>query len=349
VTVKKLEFDVEYLPTIEGLPQSPQDLHKQAASNDSPTIESWRQTWINNYKTNQEKNGPFCDNGIGKLFGGFALKPCIVAGSGPSLANNIDQLRDKGNVPLVSCLHNFHYMEDNDVDVDYYVTLDAGKVTIPEISEGGQHDHEFYLERTKDKTLLAFVGTDPELIESWQGKIYWFNCPIPDEKCKEEFAKAERFDNYISNGGNVLGACVYFAKAYMGANPIAFVGADFAFGYNKQFHPWKSKYDGKLGNYQRGIDCFGMPIKTWSSYYNFKCWFDSICIRVPGEWLNCSEGGTLGVYPQGLIKQIRHKSLKEFLDGYNLYKKMEYQATNPENADEDMGVEGVPPQPKLFF
>lgn len=349
MTIKNIDVDLEYLPIIEALPQSPQALHKQAASNDSPTIESWRDTWIKNFKENHSKHGPFSDNGIGKLYGGFHLKPCIIAGSGPSLANNIEVLRNKGDIPLVSCLHNFHYMEDNGIDVDYYVTLDAGKVTIEEISEGGEKSHEEYLEISKKRKLLAFVSTDPDLIHSWGGSVYWYNCPIPDKTCKDAFAEIERFDNFVSNGGNVLGACMYFAKAYMGANPICFIGADFAFGYKNNFHPWDSKYDKDLGNYIRLHDCFGMPIKTWQSYHNFKCWFDSICIKCPGEWINCTEGGTLGVYPQGLIKQIRHKSLKEFIDGYNLYKAMEYQAKNPQNADEETGVEGLAPQPKLFF
>jgi hypothetical protein len=69
---------------------------------------------------------------------------------------------------------------------------------------------------------------------------------------------------------------------------------------------------------------------------------------VPGEFINCSEGGTYGVYPEGLIKHIKHKPLKEFIDGYNLYKTLEYQANNPSNAIEHVG-EGIPPQHKLFF
>lgn len=347
--LRNVEMDLEYLNTIDLPPQSSKQLHNQAASNDDPTIDSWRETWIKNYKENHRLFGPFCDNGIGKIYGEAHLRPAIVVGSGPSLANNVDVLATAGDIPILSCLHNFHYMVDNDVPVDYYVTLDAGEVTIEEISEGGEHDHEYYLEKTKDSTLLAFVGSSPNLIKSWRGKVLWFNCPIPDQKVKDEYEATEKFQNFVTNGGNVLGACVYIAKAYMGANPLAYVGADFAFGYKKNFHPWKSKYDGKLGDVIRTLDCWGNKVYTWRSYNNFKCWHDSITMRVPGEWINCSEGGTFGVYQQGLIKQIRHKPLKEFIDGYKLYKAMEYQANNPHNADEDLGVPGVPPQPKLFF
>lgn len=352
------KVQLEYLNTIDVPPQSPAQLHKQASQNDDPTIDSWREIWIKNQKINHEKFGPFGEKGIGKLFNEFNLKPCIIAGSGPSLANNIEDLKKKGNIPLISCLHNFHYFEDREIEVNYYVSLDAGPVTIEEISEGGSQPHEFYLERTREKTLLAFVGSDPGLISSWRGKVLWFNCPIPDQRVRDAHNSVERFENFISNGGNVLGACLYIAKAYMGANPIVYIGADFSFsgashslqsgiGMNK-FHAWDSKYDGKLGQAMRTIDAFGNKVYTWASYYNFKCWHDSIAMRCPGEFINCSEGGTYGVYPEGLIRQIKHKSLKEFIDGYNLYQCMRHQAEHPENASEDVG-HGLPPQPKLFF
>jgi hypothetical protein len=346
---KTIEMELEYLNVLDRPPESPQQLHKAAASNDDPTIEAWRDTWIKNQAENHKLFGPFSENGIGKMFGEFKNQPCIVAGAGPSLAGNISDLKEKGDIGLISCLHNFHYMVDNEVDVNYFVTLDAGKVTIEEISEGGEKDHEFYVEATKNYTLCAFVGSDPDLIKSWKGKILWYNCPIPDQACKDAYDSVEVFHHFVSNGGNVLGACVYIAKAYGGANPIVYVGADFSFGYTKNFHPWKSKYDGKLGNHIRTIDCWGNKVYTWASYLNFKKWHDSITLRVPGEWINCTEGGTWGVYPEGLIKSIKHKPLKEFIQGYRMYETMQYQAENPSNALEDMGVPGVPPQPKIFF
>jgi hypothetical protein len=342
-------MELEYLNTIDTPPQSSKSLHSQAASNDDPTVNAWRDIWIKNMKANHDLIESFCDNGIGKIYGEFDLKPCILAGSGPSLRHNIKDLKEKGDIPLISCLHNFHFMIDNEIDVNYFVTLDAGEITIPEISEGGKEKHEYYLDKTKDHTLLAFIGTSPNLIKAWKGKILWFNCPIPDQSVKDAYDSVERFHNYVANGGNVLGAAVYIAKAYLGANPIAYIGADFAFGYDKKFHGWDSSYDAKIGKVMRTIDCYGNKVYTWQSYYNFKCWHDSITLRVPGEWINCTEGGTWGVYPEGLIKNIKHKPLKEFIHGFTLYKAMKFQADNPKDAAEESGVEGIPPHPKLFF
>ena len=347
--LKTVEMEFEYLNTLDKPPQSPQQMNKEASSNDDITITSWRETWIKNQKSNFEEYGPFSNSAIGKMYGEFNLKPCIIAGAGPSLAGNIKDLKNKGDIPLISCLHNFHFMVDNEIDVNYFVTLDAGKITIEEISEGGKHGHDYYLEKTKDYTLCAFIGSDPDLIKCWRGKILWYNCPIPDEKTRQAFDRLEIFHNLVSNGGNVLGACLYIAKAYGGANPIAYVGADFAFGYKKNFHPFDTKYDGKLGNYIRTMDCYGNKVFTWASYLGFKKWHDSITLRVPGEWLNCSEGGTYGVYPEGLLQTIKHKPLKDFINGYRLYETMKFQAEHPQNAVEDSGQPGVIPQPKIFF
>ena len=88
----------------------------------------------------------------------------MLAGSGPSLVYNGEKLKNRGDMPLISCLHNFHFFEDRDIKVDFYVTLDAGPITITEVSEGGKHDADWYWERTKDCTLVAFIGTHPDLI-----------------------------------------------------------------------------------------------------------------------------------------------------------------------------------------
>ena len=191
--LKTVEMDLEYMPYIAEPMQSAKQLFKQAASNDEVTVNSWRDQWINQTRANHESHGPFHCNSISHLFGKYQGGACLVAGSGPSLGNNIKQLADKGDVPLISVLHNFHYMVDHDVEVDYYVSLDAGNITIEEISEGGQHDHEYYLEKTEDCTLLCFIGTHPELLKSWRDKVLFFNCPIPDRSITEEFNKIEKF------------------------------------------------------------------------------------------------------------------------------------------------------------
>jgi hypothetical protein len=60
----------------------------------------------------------------------------------------------------------------------------------------------------------------------------------------------------------------------------------------------------------RATDVFGHRVKTWQSYYNFKCWFESRACSVPGTYINATEGGILGSYPEGNIEQIKQMAFK---------------------------------------
>ncbi len=326
----KREIILRYQNYIESPPVVPKQLHAQAYSNDVATIESWRPTWIDNFKMNHEKFGPFKDRSIGKFYELMKNKPCIVAGSGPSLKNSIHLLKDRGDVGLVSCLHNFHFMEDNNANPDFYVTLDAGAVTIEEVSEGGTKTPDEYWEQTKGKKLLAYVGANPELLQKWQGEIYFFACPVPDDKYLEEIKKIEEFYVYVGTGGNVLGACLYIAKGFLAANPIAFIGADFSFGYDSKFHAWNSKYDTNLGKCLRATDIFGNRVLTWQSYHNFKCWFDWVATVVPGIYFNCSDGGIFGAYENGNLLDVRQIPLSSFIQMYKLHEHLKEQVAKPD-------------------
>lgn len=328
--IKTVEMDFQYQQTIQGPPISPEELFGKACSSDAVTINTWRQIWIDQYKANHDKYGPFKANSVGTLFNKYARQPVIIVGSGPSLKNNVDELKDTKGIPIVSCLHNFHFLHDKGIKADYFVTLDAGPICVEEVSEGGSQPPEVYWEATKDHTLIAFCGTHPDLIARWKGKVLWFNAPVPEETIMKANDAVEPFGVYVSNGGNVLGACQYIAKAVMGCNPVVFTGADFSFSYTNKFHGWESKYDKSLGHYMRTTDVWGNKVSTWQSYYNFKCFFDSMACKVPGIYVNATEGGILGAYDQGNIQQIVQMPLKDVINMYGMNQTMRSSYESPE-------------------
>lgn len=330
---RKAEIVLEYQNYIETPPASPKQMWGNACSSDTITLESWRDVWIANARANHKRFGKFADYSVGKLFQRAQFQPAVIVGSGPSLGYNGEKLAAKGKIPAVSCLHNYHFFEDRGIDIDYYVSLDAGPVVLEEVAEGGKKTPEEYWKSTKNKKLVAFVGSHPELFEKWQGEIFLFNAPIPDPAYIAAVNELEPFNILMSSGGNVLGACLYLAKGILGANPIAFVGADFSFGYNTgrghKFHSWDSKYDAKLGNVMRGVDVYGNKVLTWPSYWNFKNFFDYISLSVPGIYFNCTEGGMLGAYPEGNLMAIRQMPLEDFLSMYHLNEAIRAQLSDP--------------------
>jgi hypothetical protein len=326
----KREIICEYQNQVDHPPVPAAQLHANACSSDEITVKSWAPTWYRNYKENHEKYGPFAERSVTKFFRKNEHRPAIVAGSGPSLKFNADQLKSRANIPLISCLHNFHYFEDLGLEPDFYVTLDAGEVTIDEVSEGGKKTPEEYWEMTQDRTLIAYTGTSPRLLEKWQGEIYFFHCLVPDDDLNKKCAEVENFPVIMGTGGNVLGAAMYFAKGWMASDTIIYVGADFSFSGQNKFHSWDSKYDEKLGQCLRVTDVFGNKVNTWQSYYNFKNWFDFIAESVPCEWINASEGGCLGAYDIGNIRSIKQMPLEAVLKRYSLSTYLEGQVVSPE-------------------
>lgn len=328
--IKNVDMVFEFKNVIPNSPMPLEGMYQQACQNDKVTVDHWLNRWIANVKSTKERFGSFKEHGIGPLFGTNKFKPAIIVGSGPSLKNNIERLKSVRGIPIISCLHNYHYMVDNEIPVDYYVSLDAGDVVIEEISEGGKNTPEFYRESTKGKTLIAFIGSSPKLFESWQGDVKLFNCPVPNDEYKKAVTDIEPFFTYLSTGGNVLGASTYFAKAILGSNPVIFMGADFCFSYTRKFHAWDSKYDASIGEAMRGIDVWGNAVLTWPSYWNFKVWFDWLSSAVPGLYINCTEGGLMGSYPEGNIASIRQMTLDDCLYMYEMHEKVRDGCENPE-------------------
>lgn len=338
---------LEYQNVIPGPPAPPQALHARACANDTTTVDYWRDIWISQTRENHATVGSFAAHSVGKLYNRWRHRPAVVAGSGPSLAGNGAQLKDRGEIPLVSCLHNFHFFEDRGITPDVYVSLDAGPIVLDELSEGGLLSPDEYWARTAGKTLACFIGSHPDLVRRWRGEVLFFNAVIPDDGIRAAMSAIEPFNLYLGNGGNVLGASTYLAKAVLGCNPIAFVGADFCFDYarvvdgkaKQRFHGWDSQYDKNIGECLPVTDIYGNKRKSWPSYLGFKAWQEYVACTTPGIWFNCSEGGTLGAYPEGNIAQFTYMDLERFLNMYLVNEQIEQHCKTPQAG---------PPIPLLF-
>jgi len=326
--IELLSYPKEYQPYIDRAPVAPEQMYRNSTANDKATINSWKNDWIANYKSNQEKYGPFYMRSLGELFQAHLHKPAVIIGSGPHLKRNAHLLKDAKGMVIISCLHNFHFLEDLGVNVDYYVTLDAGPITVEEVTEGGDPFKDYW-KLTESKTLLAYAATHPSLLKKWRGKVLFFNAPVPDAGITEALEKIEKFNTHVSNGGNVLGACMYIAKGYLGCSTIIFTGASFSFDSGNKFHGWNSKYDANVGHVLRVPDIFGYKAKTWPSYYNFANWFNWVAEQVPGEYINCTEGGVLGAYESGNIRSIKQMDLKHCLERFGMSEHLREQAQNP--------------------
>jgi hypothetical protein len=317
-----VEMKLMYQDYIPNPPMNSAQLYSKACSNDSLTLESWREQWLEQMATNA-KNYDVIGNTIMSEYNKQKNKPVILAASGPSLKKNIEELaKNKNDMCLVSCCHNFAYFVDNGVKADYYVNLDAGEITYTELGEGGEKSNEYYWEKTKDYTLITCSTAYPKFLNSWKGPIRFFNVCPPDSEFLVRAKAILDFPTYFNVGGNTLGAVLYFSRAILAGGTMIFIGADFSFSYDQHFHSWDSPYDDKFAGLTPWIDVFGNKVQSWGSYINFKHWFDFIACGGKGgavqNFINCTEGGILGAYPQGNIRQITQMTLREALYMHNL-------------------------------
>jgi len=343
VTDSQAVVDLVFQAPIARPPMTQQGMQQTYSAADAITIKTWWDEWLKN-KTNNLRSYDVLKNNVMLDYGKFAFKPVIIAGSGPSLKKNAEQLKDRGDIGLVSTLHNFGYFEEIGVKADYYLNLDAGDITIPEAAEGftdiykkikglsianktAYLDKCNFWDRTKDKTLVTALNSNPELIKRWQGRVLWFDTVLQgmNGEVSKECPEIKDFRVVYQTGGNTLGACLYHARAILGGSPIVFIGADFSF-KDKKFHSWDSPYDAQCTGTIPCVDVYGQKQETWQSYYGFKTWFEFIAMGGHGNtihsFVNCTEGGILGSYPEGNIIQIRQRTLREFIAEYNLHREL---------------------------
>lgn len=353
---------LQYQRVIDGPPPTKEQLYATATRSDAITNTSWNDIWIKQAKENG-KNFDITALSCMSEYKKEAFKPVIIAGSGPSIKKNYRDLKKRtvlkqdletgkmeylegggrSDIKIVSCLHNFGLFENNDImtENDYYLTLDAGAITIPETIEGGEglHDEDWYWERSRNRTLLAHQTANPELLSKWRGKILFFTTPPANQAVKtvfDEVLDSSKVPSF-SVGGNALGACLYFARAILGGSSIIFIGADFSFSYDHKFHGWNSPYDNRFAGVEAATDVFGNRVYTWPSYYGFKCWLDFIAAGGHAgqdhSFINATEGGILGAYPEGNIRQFQFMSLKAALSMFTCHEKIpemtQYTKVNP--------------------
>ncbi len=298
------------------------------------TVAYWRDKWLSNLRANREHYGPFSHRSLGKLWGILKNQPAIVVGAGPSLKKNVADLkraREQG-IKVLACLHSFSFLHDNGVEPDYYVSVDAAPEVADLMSRGGRETPEYYLRKTKRHILLASTTTHPETLRAWQGDVLFGHCLSGDNQFEREAKAIDDFNTNLSTGGNVLGACFYIAKSIMGANPIIFVGADLAYAPDGQFYAAGHTYDYEKVDKGDIVaqDIFGQQVRTHRAFFHFKTWFDHVCRRVPGIYINATEGGILGAYEQGNLACYQFLSLKRVLHMYRIHDHTVMQCEEPQ-------------------
>ncbi|MFB9761516.1 motility associated factor glycosyltransferase family protein [Ectobacillus funiculus] len=169
----------------------------------------------------------------------FANAPAFIVANGPSLDQSMHELKQvKGKALILCCESAIVPLMKNDIKPDAICVLER----IPESYLYHFQDKEY----PEDIALLALAVADPRTFASFTG---------PKIPIFRSFESTSQWINRIVGNGSGLYAglnvshLAYELAVYMGANPIVFVGQNFAYGLDGLTHSKQSKYTEDVQGY----------------------------------------------------------------------------------------------------
>ena len=190
------------------------------------TQKDFGKRWIRNAKINA-KNYPDMgnNNSLAKYHNKLSGKPSILIGAGPSLAKNIDLLRDT-DVTTFAMMHALPYLEKRGVVPDFVVHVDAMAT-----------DREFITESSKDITLIAVSYIAPSVLRKWKGDVSFFST-IASSPLTDRLDSYSTSDTTLKPMACSIASAMEIADELMDSNQIIFIGSDLCYSNNDETHVW---------------------------------------------------------------------------------------------------------------
>lgn len=232
------------------------------------------------------KNIPYISKAISvnKFKNLYSGMPAIVVSSGPSLEKNIDQLKElQKHFIIISGLRNLKGLLNIGVIPDFICVVDAMEINYSFVKD--------YLDL--DIPIVFYENSNSKVIKDYNGpKILY----VSDKK----LCKLLNDDvDVLYQGGSVAHVCTSFA-AYIGCNPIIFIGQDLAYTNDKLHADTSSNSIFSDVTIQENIsddyvwtkDIYGNKVKTSEVFNSFRTRLeDFIDFRNDITFINSTEGG----------------------------------------------------------
>ncbi|WP_408955671.1 motility associated factor glycosyltransferase family protein [Natroniella sp. ANB-PHB2] len=238
--------------------------------------------------------------GVSNFKEAFLNKPIFIIAAGPSLDENIKQLksiRDKGiiiavDTALIPLLTEW-------IRPDFIVSIEPVK-----------NSYKFFKDYLNlEIPLVHSLGIHPKILKDYQGpKTVGFAKSDLLMDCLSKLINKGR----IATGGSVASTALDFAMK-LGGDPVVFVGQDFAFSKQGITHAENTSYeqrkrDNSTLRQVEGIN--GDQVYTSTDYYLYLRWFERyIADNSQVNYIDATEGGAK-------IRGTKILSLKETIFKY---------------------------------
>lgn len=239
--------------------------------------------------------------------------PAIIVSAGPSLQKNINYI-DKNKALIISGGRTLKPLLGVNIDPDFMAIIDGSQASYELV--------ENYLDKT-NTNLIYNEMTNSKILDNYKGpKISSAQSGFMKEILGEDIVD-------IIKGGSVANAMTFIA-AFMGCNPIIFVGQDLAYTDNKGHAECaktesvsidaKENYYKSNDVYVEGID--GKEVRTSLSLKAYKESLEDIVESFKDiKFINATEGGAA-------IKGTEVRKLKEVLEEFEDIKEKDTKIKN---------------------
>ncbi len=227
--------------------------------------------------------------------------PAVCVGAGPSLAKNIDLLRDpaiRKKIVLITAQTTLKPLLDRGIEPDFVTALDYHEIS-----------SRFYenLPPMENVTLVAEPKANQAILDSFPGPIRVSNNPFLDRM----LGKFARPITAIRSGATVAHLSFYLAQ-HVGCDPIMLIGQDMGFSDGLYYCPgtaihdvWATELNAfntlEMMEWQRIVrhrlhldrqeDIHGKSIYTDEQMMTYLKQFERDFIKAPQLVLDCTEGG----------------------------------------------------------
>jgi hypothetical protein len=276
----------------------------------------WGKTWMRNIVRNRAVVD-MSQYGIYNLLDRHVGQTAFLFGAGPSLAENIMDYKDDAKNVILTSTHSLKYLLGAGIRPSYVGVVDAYARQAEWADVGNE---------SKGITLLMDVNCSPRLMDVWKGPIIFFKTVGRGEEgtTARQLYDVCPMEDLLKSGGNVMTAMISAAHL-MGMKKFVFVGHDYAMGAD-HMESGVNYADGSLdvgkgsnlpldalwSDLMIDIDIQGLGTGTLGRMLGYKHWTESAAqIHRDCEFINATEAGVLGAYPEGNLDFIKQMRLKD--------------------------------------
>jgi hypothetical protein len=251
------------------------------------TVKSRIKGWVDNFKANlPEIAGGYA---ISSLIGKMKDVPVVVVGSGPTLDRNIHHLRGLEDKALIICGgSNVLGLQKAGINPHLVLMSDSLEVAKQHVDGVDLSKVNYVLDTFIHPIVLG------RLMDA--KRIYWYNSPhLPICPFTGALSQWTGGLGIVVSGG--CGATAQWQLSrLLGCNPDILVGLPEAYydpgqQYAKAVTDNHSVYtyaESEVTEDNKGIRCY-----TNNAYKSFAAWFEHAFMNIPGQHINCSEGGII--------------------------------------------------------